>query len=57
MLYVCHVYDQCLKGSEDNSGSPRTGVIDVCKILCGSWKPNLGPLPDQPVLLTNEPSL
>ena len=36
---------------------PGTGVIDNCKLPCGYWELNLGPLEEQPVLLTVEPSL
>ena len=35
--------------------SPGTKVTDGCKLQCG--KLNLGPLWDQPLLLTSEPSL
>lgn len=41
--------------SEEDSGSSGTGVTDGCKILCGCWKLNLGPLPEQTLLLTTEP--
>ena len=37
--------------------SPGTGVTDTCVLLCGYWELNPGPLEDQPVLLTAEPSL
>jgi hypothetical protein len=36
---------------------PRTGVLDACEWLGGYWKPNSGPLEEQRVLLTAEPSL
>ena len=35
----------------------KTGVPDSCKLSCWRWKPNLGPLQEQPVLWTAEPSL
>ena len=35
--------------------SPGTEVIDGCKLQCGEL--NLGPLREQPLLLTTEPSL
>lgn len=37
--------------------SPETGVIDICELPTGCWQLNPGPLGEQPVLLTAEPSL
>ena len=34
-----------------------TGVSDSCELPCGCWELNLGPLKEQLVLLTAEPSL
>ena len=36
---------------------PSDGVVESCELPCGCWELNLGPLKDQPVLLTPEPSL
>jgi hypothetical protein len=36
---------------------PATGVTDSCELPCGFWELNLGPLEEQSVLLTAEPSL
>ena len=36
---------------------PGTRITDSCELLCGCWELNLGPLEEQPVLLTAEPSL
>jgi hypothetical protein len=36
---------------------PGTGVIDSCEQPCGCWDLNLGPLEEQPVLLTAKSSL
>jgi hypothetical protein len=33
------------------------GVINSCQPSCGCWELNLGPLEEQPVLLTTESSL
>jgi hypothetical protein len=33
------------------------GVTNSCKLPCGCWELNPGPLEEQPVLLTTEPSL
>ena len=38
-------------------GIPDTGVRDGCEPPCGFWELNLGPLKEQQVLLTAEPSL
>lgn len=35
----------------------RTGVMDDYELPCVHWKQNLGPLAEQQVLLTTEPSL
>jgi hypothetical protein len=32
-------------------------IIDDCKPPCGCWELSLGPLEEQPVILTTEPSL
>ena len=37
--------------------SPGTGVTDSCELQCRCWELNLGPLEEQLVLLTVEPSL
>jgi len=37
--------------------SPGTGVTDRCELPCGCWELNLGPLEEQLVFLTPEPSL
>jgi len=36
---------------------PETGVTNSCELPCGCWKLSLGPLEEQPELLTAEPSL
>lgn len=35
---------------------PETGVKNSCKLPYGCWALNLGPLKEQPVFLTTEPS-
>ena len=43
---------------DEGSGSPGTGVADVCQPLCGCWELNLCPLKVQSVFLTfRQPSL
>ena len=39
------------------SDSPGTGVTDRCELSCGCWELNPGPLEEQSMLLTTEPSL
>jgi hypothetical protein len=43
--------------SEEVTGHPRNGVMHGCELPCGCCKRNLGPLQEQQVLLTAEPSL
>ena len=38
-------------------GSTRIEVTDGCEPTCGCWDLNPGPLQEQQVLLTTEPSL
>ena len=38
-------------------GCPGTGVTNRCELSCRCWELNRGPLEEQPVLLTIEPSL
>lgn len=33
-----------------------TGVMKNCKLPCGAWESNPGPLNQQPLLLANDPS-
>ena len=47
-LYIC----LC-----EGVGSPGTGATDNCELPCGYWELNLGPLEEQPVLLTAKLSL
>lgn len=52
---VCCVWTVIVGGgSEEGAGSPRTGVTDDCELWCGGWELNLGPKPEQAVLLTIE---
>ena len=49
----------CLVPTEARRGasSPGTGAIASCEPPCGTWGPNPGPLEEQQMLLTTEPSL
>jgi hypothetical protein len=44
-------------GGQREFRSSGTGVTDGCKLPCGCWELNPGPLEEQPVLVTTEPSL
>jgi hypothetical protein len=50
-LFCLHV---CLC---EGVGSSGTGIIDSYELPCRYWESNLGPLEEQPELLTTEPSL
>jgi hypothetical protein len=43
--------------SEEEVGSPGSGVKDKCEPSCGCWELNPGPLEEQTVLLAAEASL
>ena len=49
-LFVCLVPVEAIR-------SLGTGVTDSCEQPCGCWELNLGPLEEQEMLLTTEPSL
>jgi hypothetical protein len=51
-IYVC-----VPKKQEEFLGSPRLGGIEVYKRWCMCWEPNSGPLPEQQMHFTAEPSL
>jgi hypothetical protein len=45
---------QCLPTGQKRASDP---IADGCEPPCGCWELNSGPLEEQPVLLTSEPSL
>jgi hypothetical protein len=54
-IMLCTWYPRRAK---EGIGSPKTGVIDGSSMpLYWQWESNLGPLQEQQVLLTTEPSL
>lgn len=55
--YLCTTCLQCPCKPEEGVGSPGTGGPDAYELLCRSWELNTGPLGEQPVLVTTEPSL
>jgi hypothetical protein len=48
-MYVCH----CLQTHQKRASDP---ITDGCEPPCGCWELNSGPLEEQSVLLTTEPS-
>ena len=50
--HVCLMLKETRRGHQP----PWNWVIYGCEMFRGSWELNLGPLEDQPVLLTTEPS-
>jgi hypothetical protein len=43
-----------LQRAEEGIRSPGTGVVYSCELPDGCWELNLGPLEEQPVILTPE---
>jgi hypothetical protein len=56
-LSVNHLHACCQQRLEEGTESPGPRVTGGCELLCGSWDSKLGPLEEQPVLLTTESSL
>lgn len=56
-VYLCTM---CIPGAQvarEGVGSPGTGFADGCEQPCACWQSNPGPLEEQAVPLTPEPSL
>ena len=53
-MYIGVFLHVCL---HDGIGSAGIGIADSCELPSGFWELNPGPLEEQPVLLTVEPSL
>jgi hypothetical protein len=54
---LCTLFVWCPWRPEDGAGVLVTGIIELVESPCRSWELNLGPLEEQPVLLTAEPAL
>lgn len=55
---MCAVCRQCpRRGQEKGIRTPGTGAMDSCKLPCGRWGPNLGPLQEREVLEPAESSV
>lgn len=57
-MYVC-VPQACTMNQKSEKGIryPGTEVTDSCELPDGCWEVNLGPLPEQQLLLTAKPFL
>ena len=52
------MYFQCTtQTQEEGVGSPGTGVMDSCNLLCGCQESNPGPLQEKLELVNAKPSL
>lgn len=56
-VYLCTACVQCPLRPGQDVKTPGSGFTGNCEPLCGCCKLNLGPLREQPVFLTTEPSL
>ena len=54
---VHRLHARYLQRPEVGVRSPVTGVPDGSELPCGYWELDPGPLEEQPMLLTTEPSL
>jgi hypothetical protein len=52
-----HVSEMLREARRGRQIPPRTRITDACQLPCGVWKSKPGPLEEQPVLLTTDPSL
>ena len=57
LVSYLHTCVQYLQRPEEGIRSLGTGVTGGCELPCGCWELNPGPLEEQPVLVTTEPSL
>lgn len=57
VLPACASHVCSALGGQKECWIPWTGVIGSCELLRGCWELNAGPLQEQPVFLTAEPSL
>jgi hypothetical protein len=52
-----HLYAWSVQRTEEDIGSPGTGVTGGCEPLFGCWESNLGPVQEKQVFLTTELTL
>ena len=53
---VCQMHAWYPRRPEEGVREPGTGLTGGCDLPCGCWELNMGPLEEQSVFLTNEPS-
>jgi hypothetical protein len=53
-IYYIQVHCSCFQTDQKKASDP---ITDACELPCGCWDVNSGPLEEQSVLLTAEPSL
>lgn len=56
-ISVYHIYAWCPRRPKEGLRTHGPGVTDSYDLSCGCWKSNPGPVDEEPVLLTAEPSL
>lgn len=54
---VHHLLAWCPWSQDEHVGYPGTILTEDCRLTCGYWESNPGPLKEQPVILTSETSL
>jgi hypothetical protein len=55
-IYICIMFMKCLQRPGEGIRPAGTVVTGNCELPFGCWELNSGPLEEQPVLLTTEPS-
>jgi hypothetical protein len=56
-IYLFYVYEYTVRCLQTHQKRASDLITDGCEPPCGSWELNSGPLEEQSVLLTTEPSL
>ena len=56
-IYLFHVCEYTVTVFRHTRRGHQIPITDGCESLCGCWELNSGPLEEQPVFLTAEPSL
>lgn len=53
-VHLCTTWVHGAQRGHKGIGSPGTGAVESCKLLCGCWELNSGRLEERPVFLTTE---
>ena len=56
-IYLFYVYEYTVADFRHSRRGLLDPITDGCELPCGCWELNTGPLEEQLVLLTSEPSL